>query len=129
MIHLGSAQLPDDLAWLDEWHDSAVGQAAVRRLDGGIAVYPRAQSGGRPITLEATADTWLTRAEAAALAALAASAGASYALSFDQRPELGTLTVMFRHQDPPALDLRALVRYEGAQADDPVTGQIKLFTV
>lgn len=102
-----------------------MGQGAARRLDGGMVVWVRAQSGGRPITLEASEDHWLTRAQADALRVLAAAPGASYALSL--RGE--SYTVVFRHHDAPALDLAPLVDYADTEAADPYTGVIKLMTL
>ncbi|AFL76243.1 hypothetical protein [Thiocystis violascens] len=125
MIQLDTLTLPDGLDWPDEFDTSAIGQSVRRRLDGGLVVYPRALAAGRSITLVAPNDQPLTRAQAAALEALAAVVGASYALTL--RDE--SFQVMFRHHDPPALDLTPLVDYADPIDSDFVVGTVKLFTV
>jgi hypothetical protein len=126
---LATLALPDGLAWIDEFADDAVAQTMRRRLDGGITLYPRGNIAGRPITLEARADHWLTRAQAEALLALAAAPGALYDLQFTARLGAPSYRVVFRHHEPPALELRPLVDYADPRADDPLVGTIKLLTV
>lgn len=124
MIVLDTIELPD-LRWSDELAAGLdVGQSVRRRLDGGVVVFTRAHHGGRAITLEATEDHWLTRAQANAVAALAAVPGAVYELSLREVP----YQVMFRHHDTPVLDLMPLVDYADAEDADPFIGQIKLMT-
>lgn len=125
-IRLATLDLPPGLQWPDEYAGlDPVAQTVKRRLDGGLAVYPRGQSGGRSITLVATADHWLTRAQADALMALAADPGAVYPLSLRGQ----TFSVLFRHHDAPAADLAPLIDYEDPEAADPMIGSIKLMTV
>jgi hypothetical protein len=124
-IILDSVTLPDDLLWSDEHAWAPVQQTAARRLDGGLVVFALATPAGRPITLDAREDAWLTRTEAEALATLAARVGEVYLLTL--RGE--TRAVMFRHQDAPAVDLRPLVDWNDSDPDDPFVGQIKLMTV
>jgi hypothetical protein len=125
MILLDTLSLPDGLSWSDEFATDAIGQSVRRRLDGGLVVYPRVLIAGRSITLAAPNDQPLTRAQAATLEALAAALGASYALTLRG----SVFQVMFRHHDPPALDLTPLVDYADPIDDDFVVGTIKLFTV
>jgi hypothetical protein len=125
MIRLDTLDLPDGLDWPDEFATGTIGQSVRRRLDGGIVVYPRALAAGRSITLVAPNDQPLTRAQAAALEALAAVVGASYTLTLRD----AAFQVMFRHHDPPAIDLTPLVDYADPIDDDVVVGTIKLFTV
>lgn len=125
MIRLAHLDLPDGLAWVDELAAPVVGQSVRRRLDGGVSVFALAHDGGRPITLEAGADQWLTRAQAEGLAALAAMPGAVLTLTVR-----GTdYSVVFRHHEPPALDLRPLIDYADPAPDDPIVGHIRLLTV
>jgi hypothetical protein len=124
-ILLAHIALPAGLRWIDEFDDQAVTQSVRRRLDGGLTIYPRGNVAGRPITLEATEDQWLTRTQAEGLAGLASAPGMILALSLRG---VG-YSVLFRHQDPPALELRALVDYADPRADDPVIGRIKLMTI
>ena len=125
-ILLATIALPSGLLWPDEYSGmNPVAQTVKRRLDGGLAVYPRAQIGGRAITLTATADHWLTRAQADALTALAADPGGVYPLTLRGQ----TYSVMFRHHDGRSLDLVPLIDYEDPEADDPIIGSINLMTV
>jgi hypothetical protein len=127
-ILLASVTLPD-LLWNDEYSGyEPIASAALRRLDGGLALYPRPQWAGRPVTLTAGADHGLTHAQVTALAALAADATATYALVFPTRANL-TLMVAFRHHDPPVLDVSPLIDYAAPASADPWVGSIKLITV
>ena len=125
MIQLDTTTLPDGLDWPDEFDTGVVGQSVRRRLDGGLVVYPRALAAGRSITLIAPADQPLTRAQALALESLAAVVGASYSMALRG----AVFQVMFRHHDPPALDLAPLVDYADPVDSDFVVGTVKLFTV
>lgn len=124
-ITLASITLPAGLRWIDEFDADAVQQSVRRRLDGGLTIYPRGNVAGRPITLEATEDQWLTRAMAESLASLALAPGQTMPLAIRG----ATYSVLFRHQDPPALDLRPLVDYADPAADDPIVGRVKLMTI
>jgi hypothetical protein len=126
-IILGSLALPDALQWTDRSALTAASLGTKRRLDGGLAVFPRALSGGRPITLRIPADVTITYADQLTLEAMAAVPGASYALSI---PELGfTATVMFDHRGADALDLSLLFDYPDPADDSPVIGTLKLLTL
>lgn len=122
---LDTITLPDGLRWIEAAQDHGATATVRRRLDGGMAVYPRAVVGGRSITLEADPDYWLTQTTATALVTLAAIPGAVYTLTMG----VTAYQVMFRHQDPPAVDLRAMIDYDSPAANDPYVGQIKLMTV
>ncbi len=124
-ILLATLALPDDLLWADEYGPAPVLQTARRRLDGGTRLYVRLLFGGRPVTLIAAEDAWLTRAQADALTALAAVPGADYPLSLRGQ----SFQVAFRHDEPPALELRPLIDYADADPDDPVIGTIKLIAL
>lgn len=124
-ITLGSVTLPAGLRWVDEQSWSPVRQTVQRRLNGGVVVFAGSNLAGRPITLEADADYWLRRDEVADLQALAAVPGNVMSLSIRDQ----TMTVIFRHQDAPAVDLAPLVDYEDAADDDPFVGQIKLMSL
>jgi len=125
MITLDALTLPAGLVWVDEWDADAVQQTVRRRLDGGLSIFPRGNVAGRPITLEATPDHWLTRTQAEALAALAAVPGQRMTLTLHG----ATYSVAYRHQDAPALELRPLIDYADPLPDDPVIGRVKLMTL
>jgi hypothetical protein len=127
-IQLAHINLPDALRWADEFAEPSVSQSVRRRLNGALTVYPRGNSAGRPITLEATEDQWITRADAEALLTLASVPGAAYTLTFTSRSNLA-FTVLFAHHDAPALDLKPLLDYADPSALDPIIGRIKLITI
>jgi hypothetical protein len=124
-IQLDTITLPDGLLWLDEFEPDAVAQTMRRRLDGGVTLFPRGNIAGRPITLEAGPDQWLTRSMAEGLAALAGIPGQQMTLTLRS----ASFTVVFRHHDPPALELRPLIDYADPADDDPMIGRIKLLTL
>ena len=128
-ITLDSLELPSGLMWADEFADDSVMQAVRRRLNGALSIYPRGNVAGRPITLQAPADHWLTRAQAEALAAMAVVPGATYTLTFGDRAGSPSFSVVFRHNDPPALELAPMIGYADPADDDPIVGTIKFLTV
>lgn len=124
-ITLGPVTLPDHLLWTDEHLWSPVQQTTARRLDGSLVAFALATPAGRPITLEARADAWLTRAEAEAVQALARQVGAVFLLA-----RQGVIySVLFRHTDPPAVALSPLIDWSAPDPADPCVGQIKLMTI
>lgn len=126
---LHTLHLPDGLQWLDEYDLSgSVAAPMRRRLDGGLAVYPRALTAGRPITLAAPEDQPITRSQANALASLAAVPGATYWLKMPLRPGSPEYLVMFRYDESP-LDLRPLIDYADPIDSDWIVGTIRLMTV
>ncbi|MBF0096282.1 MAG: hypothetical protein HQM04_06545 [Magnetococcales bacterium] len=120
---LGELLLPAELVWQDRHAWSPVVQESVRTINGQSIRFIAALSGGRPITLEALENlTWFDAQQVSALALLAAQAGAVYPLLWGEE----SYQVVFRHQDYPALDLRALI------PDHPAglhIGMIKLETI
>lgn len=126
MIRLDTLVLPDGLVWQDEFAAQPVAQNVRRTLDGGMVVFYGELRAGQPITLASEPDAgWLTRAQVEALALLAASPGGVYPLTLRNR----TFQVMFRHQEPPALEARPLVPRANPQPGDFHLATIKLMTV
>jgi len=126
MIILDGIDLPQDLLWSDEWAQARVAQTIKRTLDGGVVVFYGQITGGLPITLESQPDAgWLSRAQVQALALRAASPGGLYTLTLRDQ----TLQVMFRHQDAPAFEARALVPLSNPQPGDFYLATLKLMTV
>ncbi|MBF0272806.1 MAG: hypothetical protein HQL98_12180 [Magnetococcales bacterium] len=105
MKQLGEVVLPDGLVWSDR-HDAApVEQTVVRTLGGKPVIWARNLTGGIPVTLVAQSDAaWLDRPTVEALALLAAQAGASFILTWEE----WSGHVMFRHDTPPALAVTPL---------------------
>ena len=129
-MQLHTLTLPLGLQWADEWDLSAtISSPTKRRRDGGMAIYPRALAAGRPITLVAPDFHPLTRAQANALAALAAVPGASYTLTMPLRPGAPEFLVAFRADGEPPLELRPVIDYPDPEDDDLVAGTIRLMTL
>jgi len=123
---LDTLPLPPGLVWTDEHTSASVAQTMRRALDGSLVVYYAGLVAGRPITLESTETAgWITRAQADALAALAASPGAVYTLTLRGQ----AYQVMFRHHEPPAFSASGLWPYANPQAGDYYRAVIKLMTV
>ena len=98
-ITLGTATLPPDLQWSDEFSWVALGVTAKVSLTGAEIVQAGTLQAGRPITLQGGADfAWLDYATVEALRALATAAGATYTLTM---PDGRTYNVRFRAEDVP----------------------------
>ena len=125
-IVLDGLSLSGSLRWVDKNSFSPVAQSVRRTLGGGLVVFARSLSAGRPVTLEATEDTgWLTAAMVDSLTAKAAVPGAVYAFTYHGE----SLNVVFRHDESPALDMQPLQPKATVLAGDFFIGTIKLLTV
>lgn len=101
MKMLGSLLLPETLQWIDQYARSPVARTVVHTLSGTPVAHGR-KVWDQPITLAATGDTtWLDLSTTEALAQMAAEVDGTYPLIWQAL----TMTVAFRHQEPPALDL------------------------
>lgn len=126
MITLDGIALPAGLLWSDEFAVTRVAQTVRRTLDGSVVVFYGELRAGLPITLESEPDAgWLTRTQIEALALRASSPGGIYPLVLRGQ----TWTVMFRHQDAPALEAKPLVSVANPQAGDFYIATLKLMTV
>ncbi len=118
MKQLGDVVLPNGMVWSDRHEAAPVDQTVVRTLGGKPVIWAANRLMGMPITLTAHLDAaWLDLSTVEALAAMAAEAGASFTLIW----EAWSTTVLFRHQEPPALSLSPLWPQH-----DQFTGTIKL---
>ncbi|MEO5332858.1 MAG: hypothetical protein H7839_12615 [Magnetococcus sp. YQC-5] len=118
MKQLGEVSLPDGLLWSDRYDAAPVDQTVVRTLGGKPVIQAQQRMGGRPITLVAHQEAaWLDRSTVEALAGMAALAGASFTLTWEE----WSGTVLFRHETPPALTMAPLW-----PEHDQFTGTIKL---
>lgn len=126
MIILNGIVLNHSMQWVERYHSQDVGQEVRRTITGRVAVFSAPQVGGRSITLLATEDSgWLTKEVVDYMLSFASVPGAVYPLIF--RDE--SYAVMFRHNDPPAVDMTPLIYRHAAQGTDFLIGQIKLITV
>ena len=121
MKKIGDLTLPESLQWTNRHDWSPVAMETTRTLGGTPVIWSQQLYGGQPITLEATEDvTWLDQATIDAIRAMAAQPGASFILIWASE----TYTVMFRHNDQPAISFQPLWPHHHL-----FTGTIKLLTV
>jgi len=122
-ITLGAVTLPGDLRWADEFAWSPLVQSSEYSLTGALIVQEAVKLAGRPITLEAQRDTWVTRATVLAVQALAETPGWSGTLTLhDGR----TFTVGFRDDRISAEPVRHVAPLESG---DAYTLTLKLQTI
>ncbi len=98
--------LPPDTLWRDETDWSPVQQSVEHSVTGALLVDAATMLAGRPITLggDETA-SWLARATILTLLAWAAVAGQTLTLNYHGR----LFTVLWRHQEAPALETSAVI--------------------
>jgi len=114
-----------DLIWSDR-HDSwEVLQSVITTIGAGQNVIVQSKEVGRLVTLVSNeAQGWLSSDIVPQLKYLSTLPGEKFDFNFHN---LETFKVMFRHHEPPALELRPLV--EGAELGRWFIGTIKLFSV
>jgi hypothetical protein len=118
MKQLGALMLPDSLQWVDRFTWAPVQQSAAHTLAGRLVYSVAPVTAGQPITLLADENsTWLELNTVQDLLTMAAQAGATFPLQWEEAVYL----VLFRHHDPPALNLRPLWPHH-----DHYIGTIKL---
>lgn len=108
--------LHPDLFWSDQnnWHP--VEQTAQRSITGAVIVSVASRIAGRSITLEPIDDSsaWMSRSTIDQLRAWAAVAGKELVLTIAGV----AYDVIFRHQEPPAVDAEPVVYYSDADPSD-----------
>ena len=103
------------LVWTDRDNWQPVAQTARPTLDGGLAVFHQPLTAGRPITLQSTESSgWVDRQTLDALQALASVPGSLHTLTIGTQ----TFTVLWRHDDPPAIQAEPLVARISPDAGD-----------
>lgn len=108
--------LPDDYYWPDEFTWSPVEQTSERGITGALIVSTAVRTGGRPITLQPIDDesAWMPRAVLEQLHTWAATPG--------QQMTLGlrgvTRTVIWRHEDAPAISTTPVVHFSDTDPGD-----------
>ncbi|MBA3008512.1 MAG: hypothetical protein FP810_18465 [Desulfocapsa sp.] len=118
--------LPDDTLWRDELDWSPVDQSIEYMLSGALDIQGGTRLAGRPITLGGDeSSSWLARVTILALMTWAGIAGQSLTLDYHGR----IFTVMFRHQDAPAVDAKAVLEQVPPADEDWYWFTIKLMAV
>lgn len=125
MVTLGGISLGYDLIWTDRHNSTSVLQTVITTVGAGQNVYAQPMSIGRPVTLVANeSQGWIASTVIPQLKYLATLPGEVLDFNFHN---LEMFQVMFRHHEPPALELRPLI--EGAELGVWFIGTIKLFSV
>ncbi len=117
--------LPGDLEWTDEYAWLAVTQAVEYSLTGALVVDVGARQAGRPITL-ANEAAWITRADAVILRAWANTPGKQLTLTL---ADASVHTVVWRHQDAPALTVTPVAYVAPATPADVCTTTLKFMEI
>lgn len=128
MITLDGFELGEDLVWTDRRKSSPVVQKVRVTIGGGLNTFAEPFTVQRPVTLVALQDQgWLTKAMADQLKIFEAAVNRVFVFNYHN---LEILNVMFKHEEPPALELDPLiVGGDNATHGNWFIGTIKLFTV
>lgn len=125
-ITLGAITLNPNMVWAERFGYAPVAQEVLTTLGGTPIVYSHALKAGVPITLLALEDQgWLTKAMVDAVQSSANTPGAQYALIIGAE----SFQVVFRHHEPPAVEMIPLLTRAVPLAGDYFVGQIKLMTI
>lgn len=125
-ILLNGIPLNNSMEYLERHGQSRVGQSTRRLLDGPLIINTTVIPSGFPITLEATEEYgWLTLAKIKLLELLAATPGEVMTLQI----YVDTYNVIFRHNEPPAIDMRPLIPRVNESDSDYFIGKLKFLTI
>jgi hypothetical protein len=114
-------QLPQDLEWVDEFSWSPIQQTVETTLTGALVVQESKQLRGRPITLVGKDDmAWIDRVLCDQLSIMKNTAALVMVLDYVEynvdNDTYGTVkftyNVMFRHYEPPPLELESVLRFD-----------------
>lgn len=120
--------LDPDLRWSDEQSWSSVVQVSRYKLNGALSVHVSERKAGRPITLQGDEKTgWagMTGAVLAQLREWSETPGQQLTLMLRGT----TYTVIFRHQDAPALDATPIEDFRDPLPTDRYVVTLKLMVI
>lgn len=121
-----SVDLPEDMFWVDQHSWTPVEQSVATSITGAAIVDIGVRTAGRPITLVSDeAHAWMTYAVVTQLKTWADSPGKQLTLSLRN----ANFTVMFRHQEKPAVDVSSVIDYSTPDAQDWFFGTLKFMEV
>ena len=116
--------LPQDLEWIDEFTWTPVKQNVSTSLSGGLIIQESVQSKGRPLTLQGKDDmAWVKRSVGNSLLQMRDTAGLVMRLEYRLYENGGYgavlfgYDVMFRHYEPPVIDLESVKRFDNFEPD------------
>jgi hypothetical protein len=117
-------RLPRDLEWVDEISWTPISQNVKTTLTGALVIQESIQKKGRPITLTGKDDmAWIKRTLGDSLVSLKNTIGCIMTLQYLHwngvfySNVLHEYTVMFRHYDPPPLELENVLRFDNFEPD------------
>lgn len=125
-ITLNGTTLNSGMVWEERHNSQGVIQSLENTISGGAVIFARAHIGVKNITLRSLDDQgWITYDAMQALIILADAPGQAYTLIIGAEQ----FTVMFRHQDAPALELAPIIPRGVPVAGDYFRGTIKLMAI
>lgn len=127
LTHSGTTvTLPDDMFWTDRHSWSPTEQTVSTSITGAALIDVGTRLNGRPITLVSDeGHAWITYSVIDQIKAWAAIAGCQMSLSIQGT----TFSVVFRHHEKPAVDVRAVVDYNTPDAADYFFGTLKFMEI
>jgi hypothetical protein len=132
------------MLWEDRYQSFQVAQTVNRTVGGRAIVYATPLKAGRKITFKSTQDSgWIDKTTVELLMGMAATVGSTFLLELGEEntvdakdangnlllvnPE--TYNVIFRHNEPPALEINPIVGRAVQASGDYFFGTIKLLTI
>lgn len=130
-ISLGGVNLNPSMNWKDRFQSFQVAQSVNRTVGGRAIVFATPLRAGRKITFEATQESgWLSESTVQLLMGMAATVGGTFSLKVgDTTGNVESFDVIFRHNEPPALELSPIINRPLHDSTDYFIGTIKLLTV
>lgn len=130
ILRLGGVDLNPSMVWTDRFHSHQVAQTVNRTVGGRAVVFSTPLKAGQKITLEATAESgWLSYETVQVLKDMASRVGGIFQFEIGSLGKLEAFSVMFRHNEPPAIEFEPLVHRAAHEASDYFKGKIKLLTI
>lgn len=131
IIRLGGLELNSSMNWADRFQSYQVAQTVSRTVGGKTVVFSAPLQAGRKVTLESTQEQgWLTLAMVTDLMVMSAAIGSSFLFECgDETGTLETMLVIFRHNEPPALEISPIINRPAHETTDMFFGKIKLLTI
>lgn len=128
VVSLNGVILSSSLNWVERYNSHSAVQEVRRTLTGRAVIHSAPLVGGRDITLMASEDSgWLTKRMVDSLIDMAGRVGEIFTLTYADA--LIAVPVVFRHHEPPALELKPLIQRLAPQNGDYWTGTIKLISI
>ena len=131
IIRLGGLDLNPSLNWVDRYQSYQVAQTVNRTVGGKAVVFATPLRAGRKITLESTQEHgWLTKEMVELLMGMAATVGSSFLFECgEDGGAIESVNTIFRHNEPPALEITPIVHRANHSSTDMFYGKIKLLSI